>query len=104
LGWFDDLPSNWRINISDNGWTTDQIGLEWLKTHFISNINSRTRGKYRMLILDGYGSHLTAEFDHICTENNIILVCMPLYSLHLLQPLDVGCFAVLKRYYGQHVE
>ncbi|EED14100.1 pogo transposable element, putative [Talaromyces stipitatus ATCC 10500] len=95
-GWFDDLPDDWRINISDNGWTTDQIGLEWLKTHFIPYINGRTVGKYRMLILDGHGSHLTPEFDHI--------FCMPPHSSHLLQPLDVGCFAVLKRHYGQLVE
>ncbi|EED21956.1 transposon, putative [Talaromyces stipitatus ATCC 10500] len=104
LGWFEDLPDDWRINISDNGWTTDQIGLEWLKTHFIPNINDRTMGKYRMLILDGHGSHLTPEFDRTCTENNIIPICMPPHSSHLLQPLDVGCFAVLKRYYGQVVE
>ena len=61
-------------------------------------------GRYRMLILDGYRSYLTAEFDHTCTENNIILICMPPYSSHLLQPLDVGCFVVLKRHYGQLVE
>jgi hypothetical protein len=29
---------------------------------------------------------------------------MPPHLLHLLQPLDVGCFAVLKRHYGQLVE
>jgi hypothetical protein len=57
-----------------------------------------------MLILDGHGSHLTAEFDQTCMENNIIPVCMPPYSSHLLQPLDVSCFAVLKRQYGQLVE
>ncbi|EEA20812.1 hypothetical protein TMatcc_000803 [Talaromyces marneffei ATCC 18224] len=104
LGWFDDLPSDWRIDISENGWTTDQIGLEWLKTHFIPYINGRSMGSYRMLILDGHGSHLTAEFDRTCTENNIIPICMPPHSSHLLQPLDVGCFAVLKRHYGQQVE
>ncbi|EED15874.1 conserved hypothetical protein [Talaromyces stipitatus ATCC 10500] len=104
LGWFEDLPDDWRINISDNGWTTDKIGLEWLKTHFIPLTNGRAMGNYRMLILDGHGSHLTAEFDRTCTENNIIPVCMPPHSSHLLQPLDVGCFAVLKRHYGQLVE
>ncbi|EED12744.1 transposon, putative [Talaromyces stipitatus ATCC 10500] len=104
LGWFEDLPDDWKINISDNGWTTDKIGLEWLKTHFIPLIDGRTLGKYRMLILDGHGSHLTAEFDRTCTENNIIPVFMPPHSSHLLQPLDVGCFAVLKRHYGQLVE
>ena len=29
---------------------------------------------------------------------------MPAHSSHLLQPLDVGCFAVLKRTYGRLVE
>ncbi|KAL1981882.1 hypothetical protein VTN96DRAFT_2069 [Rasamsonia emersonii] len=57
-----------------------------------------------MLILDGHGSHLTPEFDHFCTENSIIPLCLPAHSLHLLQPLDVGCFLVLKRSYGGLVE
>ncbi|EED15456.1 hypothetical protein TSTA_048960 [Talaromyces stipitatus ATCC 10500] len=72
LGWFEDLPDDWKINISDNRWTTDKIGLEWLKTHFIPLTDGRTLGKYRMLILDDHGSHLTAEFDRTCTKNNII--------------------------------
>jgi hypothetical protein len=29
---------------------------------------------------------------------------MPAYLLYLLQPLDIGCFAVLKRVYGRLVE
>ena len=29
---------------------------------------------------------------------------MPVYLLHLLQPLDVGCFSVLKQLYGSLVE
>jgi hypothetical protein len=29
---------------------------------------------------------------------------MPAYSSHILQPLDVSCFAVLKRFYGRAVE
>ncbi|EED11599.1 transposon, putative [Talaromyces stipitatus ATCC 10500] len=82
----------------------DEIGLQWLQKHFIPHTTSRTKGRYRMLILDGHGSHLTPQFDQICTENNIIPVCMPPHSSHLLQPLDVGCFAVLKRQYALHVE
>jgi hypothetical protein len=57
-----------------------------------------------MLVLDGHGSHLTAEFDRTCTENHIIPICMPPHSSHLLQPLDVSCFAVLKRQYRQLIE
>jgi hypothetical protein len=96
-GWFETLPDDWRINISDNGWTTDKIGMDWLINHFIPHTNSRVMGIYRMLVLDGHGSHLTAEFDRTCTKNHIIPICMPPHSSHLLQSLDVSCFAVLKR-------
>jgi hypothetical protein len=102
--WFETLPIDWKINISDNGWTTDKIGMDWLINHFIPHTNGRVIGRYRMLILDGHGSHLTAEFDRTCTENNIIPLCMPPHSSHLLQPLDASCFAVIKRKYGQLVE
>jgi hypothetical protein len=103
-GWFEGLPRDWRFEVSPNGWTTDEIGLRWLEKLFSPITASRTRGKYRLLILDGYGSHLTAQFDRIRSENGIIPLCMPAYSSHLLQPLDVGCFAVLKRAYGRLVE
>ena len=102
--WFEsNLPYNWRIEISNNGWTTDEIGLRWLQNHFIPHTNSRVRVKYRLLILDGHGSHLTPQFDRICAENNIIPHCIPAHSSHLLQPLDVGCFAPLKRAYSRFV-
>ena len=78
--------------------------MDWLQNYFIPYTNGRVIGRYRMLILDGHGSHLTAEFDRICTENNIIPICMPPHSSHLLQPLDVSCFVVIKRKYGQLVE
>lgn len=56
-------------------------------------------GKYCLLVLDGYRSYLTPEFDRICEKNDIIAICMPPYASYLLQPLDVGCFSVLKRLY-----
>jgi hypothetical protein len=104
-GWFESssLPTDWRIEVSNNGWTTDEIGLRWLQKIFIPYTTSRVRGRFRLLILDGHGSHLTPQFDRICAENDIIPLCMPSHSSHLLQPLDVGCFAVLKRAYGRFV-
>jgi hypothetical protein len=104
--WFDEqlhLPKDWRIEVSPNGWTTDEIGLRWLQKLFIPATTARARGGYRLLILDGHGSHLTPQFDQICAENNVIPLCMPPHSSHLLQPLDVGCFAILKRAYGRFV-
>lgn len=37
-------------------------------------------------------------------EYDIIPICMPAYLLHLLQPLNVGCFTPLKRAYSRLVE
>ena len=56
------------------------------------------------MILDGHGSHLTPKFDEICEKNNIIPICMSAHSSHLLQLLDIGCFAVLKHSYSWMVE
>ncbi|CEJ62228.1 hypothetical protein PMG11_10734 [Penicillium brasilianum] len=102
-GWFNNLPKDWRIEVSTNGWTSDEIGLRWLQKLFIPSTNSRVRGRFRLLILDGHSSHLTPQFDRICAENDIIPLCMPAHASHLLQPLDVGCFAVVKRAYGRFV-
>ena len=57
-----------------------------------------------MLILDGYESHHSTDFELYCKEHKIITVCMPAHSSHLLQPLDVGCFRPLKQAYSRQVE
>jgi hypothetical protein len=103
--WYEDgiIPPDWAIGVSENGWTTNEIGLWWLQ-HFDRYTKGRTVGRYRLLILDGHGSHVSPEFDQYCIEHSIIVLCMPAHSSHLLQPLDVGCFSVLKRSYGRLVE
>src|SRR5450432_3216673 len=103
--WYTDtLPLDWTIGVSANGWTDDKLGLVWLQSVFEKHTVHRTKGVYRLLILDGHGSHVTPEFDLFAKEHLIITLCMPPHSSHLLQPLDVGCFAVLKRLYGQQIE
>ena len=98
-----DLPGTWKISVSDNGWTTDAIGLEWLQ-HFEEYTSSKTKGRYRLLVLDGHGSHHTGEFEEYCRNHSIITLCMPAHLSHILQPLDVGCFGPLKTAYGSQVE
>jgi hypothetical protein len=97
------LPGDWVIATSQNGWTNNQLGLEWLK-HFDRSTTKRSNARYRLLILDGHESHHSADFERYCKENKIITLCMPAHASHLLQPLDVGCFAVLKKAYGREIE
>jgi hypothetical protein len=94
--WYLDLlPPKWTIAVSENSWKTDQLGLIWLADVFEKYIKDRIKGIYRLLILDGHGSYSTPEFDLFCKDYNIITLCMPPHSSHLLQPLDVSCFAGL---------
>lgn len=102
-GWYRDLPPGTEIGVSDNGWTNDELGVQYIK-HFNTHTESRTKGTYRLLILDGHGSHATPEFDQYCTANKIITLCMPPHTSHLLQPLDVGLFSPLKHAYGREVQ
>ena len=60
-------------------------------------------GGYRLLIIDGHESHCSIDFQDLCKEKNIILLYMPAHLSHLLQPLDVACFSLLKRKYGDAI-
>lgn len=97
------LPPDWVIALSENGWTTNERGLEWAK-HFDFHTKGRTKGTHRLLILDGHESHHSVDFELYCKEQNIVTLCMPAHSSHKLQPLDVGCFGPLKRAYGKEIE
>ena len=97
------IPGNWVIKTTSNGWTDNETGLEWIR-HFDQHTKPRAKGAYRMLVLDGHESHKSPEFDEFCKDNKIITLCLPAHSSHLLQPLDVGCFNPLKRAYGKELE
>jgi hypothetical protein len=100
--WYPDLKPQWRIGVSDNGWTTNDIGVAWLR-HFVEQIKGRRVGSHVLLILDGHESHKSLPFQDLCEENKIITLCMPPHSSHILQPLDVGCFAPLKQAYSREI-
>jgi hypothetical protein len=97
------FPPDWVIAVTDNGWTTNEKGMDWIQ-HFEKHTKARTIGGYRLLILDGHESHHSDEFEEYCKEHNIVTLCMPAHSSYILQPLDVGCFSPLKKAYGRQIE
>ncbi len=98
-----DLPPSWIVKPSPNGWTDNKTAMDWIR-HFEQHTGVRRKGVYRMITLDGHESHLSAEFELFCKEKNIITLCLPPHSSHLTQPLDVGCYSVLKRAYSKEIE
>jgi hypothetical protein len=96
-GWLNErTPDNWFLATSKNGWTSNDLGLDWLRRVFEPLTCEKAAGRRRLLIADGHGSHITSDFIAYCMQNTIDLLIMPPHCSHLLQPLDVGVFASFK--------
>jgi DDE superfamily endonuclease len=84
-GWLpSQTPRDWHFAVSENGWTSNEIGLQWLIKVFEPQTREKARGQPRLLIVDGHGSHIQADFIAYCMENDINLLVMPPYYSHLL--------------------
>src|SRR5579859_5891169 len=97
-----EVPGDWRFSASQNGWTSNMHGLKWLQLCFDSETHAKVDGGYRLLILDGHGSHVTGSFIMHCMDHRIALMRLPPHTSHVLQPLDVGLFGPLKTAISTH--
>jgi hypothetical protein len=90
------------VSSSPTGWTNNDIGLAWLEQVFNRETKQKARlGRdWRLLILDGHGSHLSIDFIEYCEAHKILLAVFPPHSTHTLQPLDVVCFKSLSTNYS----
>lgn len=63
--WYENspLPKDWAISVTENGWTTNERGLEWIQ-HFDKHTRLRRTSGYCLLILDGHDAttQLTLSF------------------------------------------
>ena len=98
------IPHDWLIGVSDNSQIINKISLTQLIEVFNKHTKDHTVGTYQLLVLDGHNSHVLPKFDRFCLDYQIVVLYMPAHSLHLLQPLDIGCFLVLKQLYGRLVK
>jgi hypothetical protein len=94
---------DWHFMHSENGWTSNDIGVYWLEEHFIPQTQPPRRHTWRLLILDNHGSHCTYRFMRKCLEKQIILLYFPPHCTHVLQPLDVAVFSPLKTAYRKAI-
>ena len=65
--------------------------LDWFQTIFIKYTENLS-SKRRVLISDSHTSHLSLALTEEDKTNNVILLGLPAYLTHLLQPLIVLCF------------
>jgi hypothetical protein len=70
---------------------------------FDRHTKEKARQSYRLLILDGHGSHVTMDFIEYCDQHKILLAIFPPHSTHRLQPLDVCMFKPLSQAYSDEL-
>jgi hypothetical protein len=72
------------VTSSPSGWTNNDIGLAWLKEVFERETRRYASTGYRLLLLDGHGSHVTIEFIEYCYEHKILLAVLPPHATYTL--------------------
>ena len=97
------LDEDISLAVSDSGYSNDYLEYKWL-VHFELHSRGTQRGVYRLLIMDGYGSHLTYKFWAFARDHKIVLFRLPAHSTHLTQPLDVGLFQPFKHYHQEAID
>jgi hypothetical protein len=102
--WTTHPTPGWFYAYSDSGYTDSKISLEWLTKVFEPQTKERARGKKRLLICDGFGTHATLEILEHCFADDILLCRLPSNTSHKLQPCDIAVFSPLKAAYREAVE
>jgi hypothetical protein len=101
--YFADLPDRYCTAMSDTGYSNDEICLDWVK-HWEKESRTIQKGVWRLLLFDGFESHLSMEFLDVLESNKVIPYRLIPHSTHLLQPLDVGCFQPYKHWHSEAVD
>ena len=96
------IPGNYLIGVSESAFTNDVLSLKWIK-HFKRFTRKRATGAKRLLLLNSYTTYCTTEFLKYANRNNIIIFLIMLYTIYLLQPLDVGVFGAEKNRYKKAI-
>jgi DDE superfamily endonuclease len=82
------------ITTLPNGWTSNEIGLQWFKETFIPFATAhKVTDDPILCLVNGHDSHETDELWKLTYEFNIIVLAFPSKCTHKLQPLDVLVFS-----------
>lgn len=75
-----------------------QVPLRWLQDIFLP-LSKPNDDQWRHLIVDHDASYLSEDFVLACFKEKVWLDFLPANTLHMLQPLALGPFPILKRTY-----
>ena len=89
--------------VSPSWYLDNKLGLLYISKHFEPHTRCAVESRLRILIVDGHSSHICWPVVQYALDYNIHMIQLPSKSTHILQPLDVGCFALLQSSYQRHL-
>ncbi|CBQ70083.1 related to transposase [Sporisorium reilianum SRZ2] len=102
---FKGVPGNWQSTtviecIGSGGQVLPPLVINAGKIHMPSQ---ERHNEWRLLLLDGHGSHVSSNFINVCWARNIAPMCFPPHVTHIMQPLDVSVFRPIAQAYTRQV-
>ena len=94
---YDKAPTGWGIGKTENGWMTSAAFYEYFTNVFYPYLLEQKIEFPVIVFLDRHGSHLSYHLSEFCSENQIVVACLPPNTTHMMQPLDVSFFAPMKK-------
>jgi hypothetical protein len=85
-GWVSEVNEDSGVHfaVSENGWSSNAIGLSWLKTVFQRYTKLARATTKRLLIVDGHSSHVNMAFIDFADKHGIIILILPPHTTHRL--------------------
>ncbi|VEN54906.1 unnamed protein product [Callosobruchus maculatus] len=90
------MPDDWAVGRSDSGWMVSATFYEYVTKFMLPWLQKRQVKFPVILFLDGHKSHLSLQLSRFCSQNEIIVYCLPPNATHMMQPCDVSIFRPLK--------
>lgn len=97
-----DSNSNMVACVSDSGWITESIFVDWLQ-HF-KTFAKPSADDPILLVLDNHESHVSLRAHEFCRNNFIHVLTLPPHTSHRMQPLDLTFHGPLKTAYNRECE
>lgn len=98
--WLYNVTPNTVVKVSDNGWITTELFLDWGK-QFVDML-PKDDLRPHVLLLDGHTSHVfNIDFLRLMQSHRVHVVCYPSHTTHCLQPADKSLFKSLKHHWNE---
>ena len=91
--WAENVPDEWFITCTETSMMNTEVFYNWIK-RFCKVLK---QGVWSILFLDGHVSHISLRTVEYAEAHWLLFFQLPSHSSHLLQPLDLCGFGMVKR-------